>query len=147
MNFDDKHVCPQGDDGLCDDCPCHQPGGKIATEKLLSALEKYPQAGEGWEKEFEASFGIVDYDLETTARLMNFIRRTIAAATEETKSETYTRLQTAFQNGFEAGRAAERQRILKQCVCGESWTLGVVHRTDKPCYWPPRELSNNQQPK
>ena len=29
---------------------------------------------------------------------------------------------------------------MNDCTCKEKWTLGVVHRKDKPCYWP----SNDQ---
>ena len=33
----------------------------------------------------------------------------------------------------------ERGEELNDCSCKEKWTFGVVHRKDKPCYWPPRE--------
>ncbi|MCX5781785.1 MAG: hypothetical protein NT145_03640 [Elusimicrobia bacterium] len=26
-----------------------------------------------------------------------------------------------------------------ECSCGEPWTLGVIHRKDKPCYYPERK--------
>jgi hypothetical protein len=32
--------------------------------------------------------------------------------------------------------AAPPQRNWVKCCCGEPETLGVVHRTDGPCYWP-----------
>mgnify|MGYP001588615081 CR=1 FL=1 len=30
------------------------------------------------------------------------------------------------------------EKLTIKCTCGEPWTLGVVHRKDQPCYWPPR---------
>ena len=31
-----------------------------------------------------------------------------------------------------------KEQKLSDCSCGESWTLGVIHRKIAPCYWPPR---------
>ena len=33
----------------------------------------------------------------------------------------------------------EIEKLTIKCACGEPWTLGVVHRKDQPCYWPPRD--------
>lgn len=30
------------------------------------------------------------------------------------------------------------KKLTIDCACQEPWTLGVVHRKDNPCYWPPR---------
>lgn len=32
----------------------------------------------------------------------------------------------------------------KDCICKEPWTMGVIHRTDGPCYWPSRD--SEQEP-
>lgn len=39
------------------------------------------------------------------------------------------------QCAFEAGQ----KMPLNMCVCEEPWTIGVVHRKDGPCFWPPND--------
>lgn len=45
-------------------------------------------------------------------------------------------------------RARAREEVkheFNDCTCQEKWTLGVVHRKDGPCYWPPRDAARHPQ--
>jgi uncharacterized protein YqgV (UPF0045/DUF77 family) len=51
----------------------------------------------------------------------------------ETAFQTGLHQADAFKNGYKQG-----QDSMNDCSCKEKWTFGVVHRKDKPCYWPER---------
>ncbi len=50
--------------------------------------------------------------------------------------EVFTEQKAQELKEYLEAKDEEIRKLTINCSCKEPWTLGVVHRKDKPCYWP-----------
>lgn len=95
------------------------------------------------EKEFEEKFR----DDGTTSKVQMklhfkaFLRQSIERAYDEGYAARGGVESEQKQRMYDAGVSVGRTQALEEandCCCKEKWKFGVVHRKDKPCYWPPQ---------